>query len=64
MTEQYPVIEDNVRIDTVPVVWIGDKPLGECSKAEIQRAFLALVNRVQTLRKRVDDLEDRVYGHP
>ena len=62
--ENIPIIEDNIRVDVAPAITIGDKPLFQCTDSEIKRAILALINRIQEQRKRIEDLEERVYGTP
>jgi len=60
MTPNLPIIEDNVRIDSAPVVLIEDRLLKNCTPAEIQRAILSLVNRIQDQRATIKELERRI----
>jgi hypothetical protein len=49
------VAEGNVRISSMPAVYINDKPFLDCSREEIEKEVLALVRRIIDLRKRLGD---------
>jgi hypothetical protein len=50
------ISEEGVRLTNVPVVMIADKPLLECSPAELEQAYSRLLRRLTEQRTLVSEL--------